>query len=148
MKMNEENEDVLFCEFAELYRFDALTNEMKEHDRGEMKILQHKTTKCCRILMQHKQIFKVCPNHPITSQIELKEHQENENTYVWSIMNMSDGEPKHETLHIKFKKNEHGTKFAKIFDQAKDINEKEIEDRLTSMANISLNDNGISFCCF
>ncbi|CAF4888471.1 unnamed protein product, partial [Rotaria sp. Silwood2] len=35
VKTGEEDEDILFCERAKLYRFDSSTNEMKERGIGE-----------------------------------------------------------------------------------------------------------------
>ena len=121
-KTGEEDENILFCEHAELYRFDSLTNEMKERGIGKMKILQHKTTKFCRILMRRDKIFKVCANHRITSQMELNEDQEQENAFLWSAMDMSDGEVKHETLCVKFKNHDQAKRFFEQFNEAKKIN--------------------------
>jgi hypothetical protein len=95
---------------------------MKERGIGEMKILQHKTTKLCRILMRREQVLKLCANHQITSQMELKPHQGSENAYVWSAMDFADGEPKHETLCIRFKSNDIAKRFVKQFNDAKQAN--------------------------
>ena len=103
VKTGEEDEDILFCERARLYRFDGEVKEMKERGVGEMKILQHKTTKLCRILMRREQVLKVCANHQISSQMELIPHQLTENAYIWSVMDFTDGEAKHETFCIRFK---------------------------------------------
>ncbi len=122
VKTGEEDENVLFCERAKLYRFDAETNQMKERGIGEMKILQHKTTNLCRILMRREQVLKLCANHQITSQMELKPHQGTENAYVWSAMDFAEGEPKHETLCIRFKSNDMAKRFVKQFNDAKQGN--------------------------
>ncbi|CAF3310834.1 unnamed protein product [Rotaria socialis] len=142
VRTGEEDEHVLFCERAKLYRFDFSSNEMKERGIGEMKILQHKTTKQCRILMRRDQVFKVCANHKITSQMELQPHRETANTLIWSAMDFSDGQFKHETLCIKFKTNEQAVNFSKIFHQAKLINLNDTDD-LPSIKDISLNDDDI-----
>ncbi|CAF1194160.1 unnamed protein product [Rotaria sordida] len=142
VRTGEEDESILFCERAKLYRFDSSTNEMKERGIGEMKILQHKITTICRILMRREHIFKICANHKITSHMELKPHREIPNVYLWSAMDFSDGEAKHETFCIKFKTHEQATKFAKIFNQAREINQNQIDDMLL-IKNISLNDDDI-----
>ncbi|CAF0910997.1 unnamed protein product [Rotaria sordida] len=139
VKTGEEDENVLFCERAKLYRFDASANQMKERGVGEMKILQHKITNLCRILMRREQIFKICANHQITSQMELKLKSGVENTYVWSAMDFADGEAKHETLCIRFKTDEQAKKFLKVFNEAKEMNMKKSGD-LPSIGKISLND--------
>jgi len=121
-KTGEEDENVLFCERAKLYRFDSAANQMKERGIGEMKILQHKTTNICRILMRREQVLKLCANHKITSQMELKPHAGSENAYVWSAMDFADGEAKHETLCIKFKASDAAKRFVKQFNDAQKAN--------------------------
>ncbi len=122
VKTGEEDENILFSERAKLYRFDASVNQMKERGVGDMKILQHKKTKLCRILMRREQVLKLCANHQITSQMELKPHQGSENAYVWSAMDFADGEAKHETLCIRFKSSDTAKKFVKVFNEAKQGN--------------------------
>jgi hypothetical protein len=139
VKTGEEDENVLFCERGKLYRFDSATNQMKERGIGEMKILQHKTTNLYRILMRREQVLKICANHHITSQMELKPHTGTSNAYIWSAMDFADGEAKHETLCIKFKTDEQAKNFAKIFNEAKEIKTKK-SDALPSVEKISLND--------
>ncbi len=124
VKTGEEDENVLFCERGKLYRFDPETTQMKERGIGEMKILQHKTSNLCRILMRREQVLKLCANHQITSQMELKPHQGSENAYVWSAMDFADGEAKHETLCIRFKGSDTAKRFFKEFNDAKQANAK------------------------
>ncbi|CAF1202059.1 unnamed protein product, partial [Adineta ricciae] len=142
-KTGEEDENILFCERAKLYRFDPSTNEMKERGLGEMKILQHKTTHLCRVLMRREQVFKVCANHRITSEMELKKHQGKENAYIWSAMDCSDGPVKHETLCVKFKTDEQGKRFVKVFQEGKVINGKQTVDSLP-FDNIRLSDDDVT----
>jgi len=92
---------------------------MKERGIGEMKILQHKTTKLCRVLMRREQVLKVCANHKITSQMELKAHQGSENAYIWSAIDFADGEAKHEILCVKFKTSDIAKRFFQQFNDAK-----------------------------
>jgi hypothetical protein len=143
VKTGEEDETVLFCERAKLYRFDSVTNQMKERGIGEMKILQHKTTNLCRILMRREQVLKICANHQITSQMEIKPHQGSANAFIWSAMDFADGEAKHETLCIRFKTDEQAKNFAKVFNEAKVINTKKSGD-LPAVEKISLNDDSKS----
>ena len=124
VKTGEEDETVLFCERGKLYRFDSAKNEMKERGIGEMKILQHKTTNVCRVLMRREQVLKICANHTITSQIDLKPHSSAPNAFIWSTIDFADGEAKHETLCIRFKTDEQAKNFAKIFNEAKEKNVK------------------------
>jgi E3 SUMO-protein ligase RanBP2 len=119
VKTGEEDENILFCEHAKLYRFEAETNQMIERGVGEIKILQHKTTKICRILMRREQILKLCANHQITSQMELKPHLSSQNAYIWSAMDFTDGEAKHETLCPRFKSDDVAKRFVLRFNEAK-----------------------------
>ena len=50
---------------AKLYRFDRTETpaEWKERGTGDMKILQHKDSKHCRVLMRRDKTLKVCANH-------------------------------------------------------------------------------------
>ncbi len=55
----------LFFRRARLFRFDNTEEppEWKERGTGDVKILQHKDTKHCRILMRRDKTLKVCANH-------------------------------------------------------------------------------------
>ncbi|CAF4535766.1 unnamed protein product, partial [Didymodactylos carnosus] len=103
VQTGEEDETVLFCERAKLYRYDNSSNSMKERGIGEMKILQHKQTKVCRILMRREQVLKVCANHQISSTMEMKPHHGSDNAYVWNCLDYADNSAKQETLCVKFK---------------------------------------------
>lgn len=131
----EEDEEILFCERAKLYRFDSTTNQMKDRGTGELKILKHSNTNSCRILMRREQILKICANHKLTSHMELKSHQGTNNAFVWSAMDFADGEAKHETLCVKFKTEQQAKRFEQIFNHSK------AKTSLPSIENISLNDN-------
>ena len=122
MKTGEEDEDVLFCERAKLYRFDPSNNQMKERGIGEMKILQHRTTRACRVLMRREQVLKLCANHLITLRMELKAHNLTLNTYVWSAIDFADGTPKHETLCVRFRTSDIAKRFLEQFNDAKQMN--------------------------
>ena len=87
-----------------------------------MKILQHRSTHMCRVVMRREQVLKVCANHRITSEMELKEHQGKENAYVWSAMDCADGVAKRETLCIRFKTKDQAKRFFDQFNEAKQIN--------------------------
>ena len=132
----EEDETIRFCERAKLYRFDAPTQQMKERGTGELKILQHQTTRLCRLLMRREHVLKVCANHQITSQMSLVRHKSSANAYMWSAMDFADGEAKHETLCVRFKTDEAAQRFAEEFDNARTNNE------LPLIEHISLDDEG------
>jgi hypothetical protein len=125
--------NISFKPIVQLSAVDVKTGEEDEN------ILQHKTSNVCRILMRREQVLKLCANHQITSQMELKPHQGTPNAYIWSAMDFADGEAKHETLCIRFKTEEQAKNFAKVFNDAKVNNTKKSGD-LPSIGKISLND--------
>ena len=114
----EEEENVLFSERAFLYRFVADTKEWKEKGRGEMKILEHKTTGRARLLMRREQVLKVCCNHVITASLALKPLQTSDRTWTWTAQDFSEGELSQEMFALKFKTSEQAQKFRKIFEEA------------------------------
>jgi E3 SUMO-protein ligase RanBP2 len=85
--------------------------------------------------MRREQVFKICANHKITSQLELKPHPGIANAYVWSVVDFADGEGKHETFCVKFKIDEQAKQFVRIFNQSKGT-----AGDLLSIGRISLND--------
>lgn len=119
VKTGEEEENILFRERAKLYRFDPSTNEFKERGIGDLKILQHQTSNRCRIVMRRDQVFKVCANHRLNDEMELKPHPEKANAYIWSAMDSSDGTLKDETLYVKFKTSDIAERFFEEFNRAK-----------------------------
>jgi hypothetical protein len=55
----EEDEEILFEAKAKSYRF---AEEWKEKGTGQLKLLQHKTTKKVRLLMRREKTLKICAN--------------------------------------------------------------------------------------
>ena len=70
VKTGEEDDEVLFCCRAKLFRF--VEGEWKERGLGDMKILRNKNSNKSRILMRRENIHKLCANHLIPSTISLK----------------------------------------------------------------------------
>lgn len=136
MNLGEQNEKILFSERAKLLHFDPSINQLKERGNGELMILQHKSTNLSRILMLQDEELDICANHPLTPQLELKPHQHIPHAYVWSVLDFGTGEAKYETFCVKFKTEEHGKQFVRIFNESK--------ENLPSIGSISLNDDGKS----
>ena len=61
--------------FISIIRFDKETSQWKERGLGEMTILWNKRSGKGRVLMRREQILKLCCNHLITEDMELKCHQ-------------------------------------------------------------------------
>lgn len=83
VKSGEEDEEILFKQRAKLYRFDRDLSQWKERGVGDLKILFHPVKKCYRVLMRREQVLKVCANHTITVDIELKPLNASANAMVW-----------------------------------------------------------------
>lgn len=121
VKTGEEDEDVLFKARCKLYRFIAETKEWKEKGAGEIKVLKRKeTTNVFRILMRRDQIFKLCANHRITSDIKLE--IVNEKQVRWHAQDYSEpGEGKHELLTAKFRHDDEAKQFKAEVEKAQVI---------------------------
>ncbi|XP_046559569.1 E3 SUMO-protein ligase RanBP2-like isoform X2 [Haliotis rubra] len=118
VKTGEEEEVTRFEQRAKLFRFSE--GEWKERGLGTMKILEHKTSHRYRLLMRREQIFKVCCNHVITPELELKPMGSGDGkSWVWYAKDFSEGEGKVEQLAIKFKNKEIADQFKKVFDDGK-----------------------------
>ncbi|XP_019643944.1 PREDICTED: E3 SUMO-protein ligase RanBP2-like isoform X2 [Branchiostoma belcheri] len=113
----EEDERVLYQQRAKLFRWDKGTNQWKERGVGNIKFLQHKTTKRIRIIMRRDQVLKVCANHFITTDMTLKPNAGSERSWVWNAMDCSDEEPAFEQFAARFKTAEVAEEFHKRFEQ-------------------------------
>jgi len=116
-----DHEDVLFESKAKLYRLDE--DKWKERGTGVVKIKQNKENGSkIRILMTRDKIFKICANHYITPNMELKLSPTNDKTWVYTTQNdFSDGEAKIETLAIKFSNKELSNKFFEKVEECKKL---------------------------
>ncbi|KNC79429.1 hypothetical protein SARC_08183 [Sphaeroforma arctica JP610] len=127
VKTLEEDEDELLCLRARLYRWgQALESEemqWKERGTGDVKLLKHKERGVVRVLMRQEKTLKICANHVITDDMELKEHQGSDTTWTYvCLADYSDGEFKPETLAIRFRNEEAAQKYKTTFNEAKDLN--------------------------
>ncbi|XP_072301227.1 E3 SUMO-protein ligase RanBP2 isoform X2 [Eucyclogobius newberryi] len=120
----EENEQVVFCYRAKLYRYDV--NQWKEKGIGDLKILQNLTTKRVRLIMRRAQVLKLCANHWITATMKLEPKKGAESTWVWLAMDFADdASGKIEQLAVKFKLQDTSNTFKQVFDEAKMAQEKQ-----------------------
>lgn len=121
VKTNEENENVLYKVRAKLFRFHADTKEWKERGTGDVKFLKHKETLKTRILMRRDKTLKVCANHLISPEYELKANIGSDRSWVYTVTaDVSEGEPEAQTLAIRFGNKENADKFKEQFDKAKE----------------------------
>ncbi|KAK3083613.1 hypothetical protein FSP39_000265, partial [Pinctada imbricata] len=104
-KTLEENEEEQLKLRAKLFRFDSTSDphEWKERGTGDVKLLKHKETGHIRLLMRRDKTLKVCANHYITSQMELKPNCGSDRAWVWGVhADFADEEAKQELLAIRF----------------------------------------------
>uniref|UniRef100_A0A3B3QDZ6 RAN binding protein 2 n=1 Tax=Paramormyrops kingsleyae TaxID=1676925 RepID=A0A3B3QDZ6_9TELE len=119
VKTGEEEEEEIFCSRAKLFRFESDSKEWKERGIGSVKILRHKTSSKVRLLMRRDQVLKICANHYITEDMELKLNAGSDRSWVWHAVDYADEIPKPEQLAIRFKTVEEAALFKGKFDQAR-----------------------------
>ncbi|KAI8384453.1 RanBP1 domain-containing protein [Radiomyces spectabilis] len=124
VKTFEEDEDVLFKMRAKLFRYEKTTKEWKERGTGDVKFLQHKESKKIRLLMRRDKTLKVCANHLVTKEMTLSPNVGSDRSWVWNVTaDVSDGEPKAETLAIRFANSDNANLFKEEFEKAQKSNE-------------------------
>ncbi|XP_075747584.1 E3 SUMO-protein ligase RanBP2-like isoform X2 [Rhipicephalus microplus] len=120
VKTGEEDEEVLFCERAKLFRFDAETKQWKERGIGELKILCHPETQVCRVLMRRDQVLKLCANHRILPEMKLGPLSTNDRAWSWFANDYSEGQLCKENLAARFKTKEQADFFKQVFESCRD----------------------------
>jgi len=103
VKTGEEDEDVLFSERSKLFRFASETKEWKERGLGEFKVLRNKATRKIRFLMRREQVHKICCNHNLTPELEIKAMSTSDKAWTWTAPDFSEGEVKNEVFGLRFK---------------------------------------------
>lgn len=137
-KTLEEEEEELVKLRAKLFRYESAVEppEWKERGTGDVKILKHKQTDICRILMRRDKTLKICANHYVLPHMELKPNCGSERAWVWSTpADFADEERKPELLAIRFANVENAQKFKTAFDKAKDVMEAKMERELQKAKN-------------
>ncbi|CCH44902.1 E3 SUMO-protein ligase [Wickerhamomyces ciferrii] len=125
VKTNEEDEEVLFKVRAKLFKFFADSKEWKERGTGDVKFLKHKTTNKVRLLMRRDKTLKVCANHFISADYELKPNVGSDRSWVYNVTaDVSEGEPEAATLAIRFGNKENADNFKAEFEKAQELNKK------------------------
>ncbi|VDH96873.1 E3 SUMO-protein ligase RanBP2 [Mytilus galloprovincialis] len=114
-KTGEEEEEAVFCERANLFRFDD--GQWKERGTGELTLLRHKHTKRVRLLMRREQVLKVCANHFLTQEMNLSPIQSSKKSWCWNAQDFSEGEITIEKLAVRFKDEDLAVKFKSIFEK-------------------------------
>ncbi|KAJ2943782.1 hypothetical protein O0L34_g8102 [Tuta absoluta] len=112
----EENETELYGHRAKLFRF--MGGEWKERGLGVVKVLKHKETGKLRIVMRRDQIFKICLNHALTSDIVYT--PKDEKTWLFAANDFSEGELSLQQFCLRFKTKEIALDFKDAVDKARE----------------------------
>jgi len=122
-KTHEEDEDVIFKMRAKLFRFEVTSTEWKERGTGDVRLLQHKTTKRVRLVMRRDKTLKLCANHAITADMKLQPNVGSDRSWVWKVVaDYAENEPTAETLAIRFANSENANQFKAKFEEAQATN--------------------------
>nr|CAG4642549.1 EOG090X078K [Evadne anonyx] len=99
VKTGEEDEETLYCHRSKLLRLHG--GEWKERGVGDIKILRHAATGKVRLLMRRDQVFKICLNHGLTSDIKFL--RKDDRSWLWAAQDFSEGEGITATFVLRFR---------------------------------------------
>ncbi|KAG8038783.1 hypothetical protein G9C98_000338 [Cotesia typhae] len=116
VKTGEEDEEILYCHRAKLFRYDAKTKEWKERGLGDLKILKHDKNKKTRFVMRREQTLKLCLNHFVTEDLEIC--KKDDKTWMWHAADYSDREIEYAQFACRFKTPEIAGEFKEAADLA------------------------------
>lgn len=103
-KTGEENEIILFEQYAKLLRFDSVCKEWKERGVGNIKLLANKENhEKVRLVMRREQIMKVCCNHYLSKDTNFQKMPNTDKAVSWCAKDFSDGEIITQTFCLRFK---------------------------------------------
>ena len=131
VKSYEEDEDVTFKSRAKLFKFvkedtygdEVRKNYWKERGLGDIKVLKNRATNECRLLMRQEKTLKICLNHKISPQTELKPQPGTDGkAWTFAAIDFADDEPKQDTFALKVGTPEVANEFKKAFDEARKLN--------------------------
>jgi len=138
---NEDNEKELYKMRAKLYRYfvDEEDGSMwKERGVGDVRILNNTESGTYRVLMRRDKTLKLCLNHFLLPNMEIKNHATNDKALLWSTpADFADGESKPETLCIRFGKTESASDFKAKFEECvrSVINNEKNKDESSKLAD-------------
>lgn len=125
VKTNEEDEEVIYKIRAKLFRFDTDAKEWKERGTGDLRFLKHKESGKIRLVMRRDKTLKICANHYITADSQLKPNVGSDRSWVYNVASdVSEGEPEAQTLAIRFANSENATAFKDEFTAAQEANKR------------------------
>ena len=128
IKSLEEDEMVLYKQRAKLFRFDKDASEWKERGTGDIKLLLNKGNAKVRLLMRRDKIQKICANHYLSIEMELKPNVGSDKSWVYTAQDFSENEAKYEQLAIRFKDSEIANAFKSKFEECAKWNESVVKE--------------------
>lgn len=146
-KTGEEDEDVLFKIRAKLFRFSKELGEWKERGTGDVRILKHKENQKIRLLMRREKTLKICLNHYVRADVQLKENVGSDRSWVWHGVDYADGEADLSHLAIRFRDTDSAILFKNSYDEAREhmrklLEAKEQDDKPADSGADSKDENG------
>jgi len=141
LSRNEEDEKELYKMRSKVYRYfvdDEDGSMWKERGVGDVRILNNEKNATYRVLMRRDKTLKICLNHFLLPNMEIKNHATNEKALLWSTpADFADGESKPETLCIRFGKAESAVEFKAKFEECvlSAANAKKITDESSKLAD-------------
>ncbi|CCE64280.1 hypothetical protein TPHA_0H00700 [Tetrapisispora phaffii CBS 4417] len=123
IKTLEEDEEQLFKVRAKLFRFDGDAKEWKERGTGDCKFLKNKATQKVRLLMRRDKTLKICANHIIAPEYELKANVGSDRSWVYTCTaDIAEGPAEAFTFAIRFGSKDNADKFKEEFESAQKLN--------------------------
>nr|XP_022905835.1 ranBP2-like and GRIP domain-containing protein 4 isoform X1 [Onthophagus taurus] len=117
VKTGEEDEEVLYCHRAKLFRF--TNREWKERGIGDVKILRDSKTGKLRVVMRREQVLKICLNHILTA--EIKYSAKDEKSWSFAAADYSEGEIEHRQFCLRFKNGDIAKEFMTAIQEAVEV---------------------------
>ena len=138
-RTGEEGQEVMFCERCKLFRYDSDASQWKERGVGDIKILLDPSSRRYRVLMRREHVFKLCANHMISVDMELKPFPNSDRAWLWTTLaDFSDEVAAAETLGARFKTSQIATEFKDTFEKALQSLKSEAEKGLKGLASSRL----------
>eukprot|EP00461_Guttulinopsis_vulgaris_P002774 UN02775 len=121
----DDDEIDVFCERAALYRFAEEENDWKERARGDVQIVQSKSTGKYRALMRQEKTLKVRLNQQV-GDVTLKPNAGSDKAWTWRWQDYAtdNGEPEVHSFAIRFKNKEIADNFFQVWEKAREENKK------------------------
>ncbi|XP_047533954.1 E3 SUMO-protein ligase RanBP2 [Vanessa atalanta] len=137
----EENETAIFSSRAKLFRF--TDKQWKERGIGEMKLLKHNVTGKVRVLMRREQVHKICANHIILPEMEIKPMKNEAKAYFWVANDFAEETVILEKFCIRFKTADIAKDFFEAFESARKDSANQSSNSIDSKENISKNEKSV-----